>query len=174
MTKENIVKYGTYIVLAIFIALFIMSVILPKKFDVLMVESNIFLHQFFDVQGWQIVIGSFFSLLGLIKLLEFIASFYPKRLKFHKYKHDTFKNTHWKWKWNDINIENLWCYCPTCNQELSYKCDHLLFKTDFLCQKCEKQISSYDGDNINYVLSKVKAEIRRVVQRKINEEEKKL
>ena len=169
MQKEKIVKYITYLILFILITLFIISVALPNKFETIMSQSEIFLKKFFDVEGWQLVLLGFFAFLGVIKLLEFFISFFPKRLAFHSYKTDTFKNAHWKWKWNEIHIENLWCYCPQCNQELSYNCDHLLFKTDFLCPQCEKQVASYDGDNINYVLTKVKTEIRRVVQRKLNE-----
>lgn len=169
MKKEKILQYSVYFILIVLILLFIVSLILPTKFEVLLSQSELFLNSYFALEGWVLVLGAFFAFFGVIKLLDFFASFYPKRLSFHKYKNDIFKETQWKWKWQDSNIENLWCYCPSCNQELAYQCDHLLFKTEFLCQKCEKHISSYDGDNINYVLSKVKAEIRRIAQRQLQD-----
>lgn len=162
-----------YLILAVFILLFIIGLILPQTFAIIISSSMLFLNTAFMLQGWALILAIIFSLLGMIKLLEFMASFYPKRLTFHSYKEDTFKNIHWKWKWQDIRIENLWCYCPTCHQELAYKSDHLLFKTEFFCQKCEKHLCSYEGDNINYVLSNVKAEIRRISRRKLYNDNKK-
>lgn len=159
--------------MVILIGLFIIGMALPEKFDWVMVQSKLFLTSLFELKGWVLVVAIFFSLLGVIKLLEFILSFYPNYLAFHSYKQDTFKKTLWKWKWHDEEIEQLWCYCPNCNQPLAYQCDYLLYKTDFLCPTCEKQVASYDGDNINYVLTKIKTEIRRVVQRSIKEENEK-
>ena len=145
---------------------FVMSVFLPAKFEYILYELNDFLSSFIDIQIWILLVIIFLSILGLVKLFEFIKSFYPKKHSFHTYKNDIFRNVQWKWSWNNFTIEKLWCFCPTCNQELSYKCDHLLFKTELLCQKCEKHLTSYDGDNINYVLSNVKAEIRRLSKKR--------
>lgn len=167
MTKEKFVRYLVYLVLSILILLFIMSVVAPQKFELVLALTEAFLIKKFDTSGWLLLLGGFLSFIGVIKLIEFMLSFSPKKLPYHKYRQDTFKNTLWKWDWKQHNIENLWCYCPECNQELSYKCDHLLFKTEFLCQGCSKHISSYEGDNINYVLSKVKREIRRLAQKQL-------
>lgn len=172
MQKEKIVKFIIYFILSALILLFLMGILLPKKFDIVMSESEQFLTSLFATKGWVLLLLSLFTFLGFIKLCEFVISFFPKHMPFHNYKNDIFKDTHWKWKWSNEQIEQLWCYCPSCNQELSYKCDHLLFKTQLLCQKCEKQIATYDGDNINYVLSRVKSEIRRVVQRRLQENNK--
>ena len=164
------VRFGLYFIVTVLIGLLIISVILPVKFEWIMTHSKLFLNTLFETKGWMLLLLVFFSFLGVIKLIEFMLSFYPNQHKFHKYKQDTFKQALWKWKWQDDRIEQLWCYCPTCNNELSYNSDYLLYKTDLLCPNCEKLITSYDGDNINYVLTKVKSEIRRVVQRQLNEE----
>ena len=166
MKKENIVKSTIYLILAVLILFFAMSLILPKNFEYILSKLIIFLNSFVDIQGWVFVIIVFLCILGLLKLFEFIKSFYPKKLSFHNYRNDVFRNVHWKWSWNNFIIEKLWCFCPTCNQELSHKCDHLLFKTELLCPKCEKQLTTYEGDNINYVLTNVKAEIRRLSKKR--------
>ncbi len=167
MTKEKFVKFIVYLILSVLIALFVLSVVNPEKFSILLKQTDYFLHKTFETKGWILLLSVLLSLIGLIKLIEFIISFKPTRLPYHKYRHDTFKGALWRWEWRDFHVENLWCYCPTCNQELSYKCDHLLFKTEFLCQRCEKHLCSYDGDNINYVLSHVKREVRRLAQKQL-------
>ncbi len=161
------VKLVVYAILAILIAFFILSVANPEKFTEVLEQINAFLYKDFDAKGWIFITAGFLSLIGCLKIIEFLFSFRSTRLPYHKYRHDTFKGALWRWEWREHQVENLWCYCETCHQELSYKCDHLLFKTEFLCQKCEKQICSYDGDNINYVLSHVKREVRRLAQKQL-------
>jgi transcription initiation factor IIE alpha subunit len=71
----------------------------------------------------------------------------------------------WKWRWNENKIEQLWCFCPTCNDELSYDNDHLLQTITFSCEHCNKEIAKFNAQNINAVLAFVKNEIRRILRK---------
>lgn len=127
----------------------------------------------YSVNGGILLFLIVFCVIGLGFVLYRIYYTQPAQASFTNYRSETIKDALWKWQWVDNKIEKLWCFCPTCNNELSYESDHLLFQTTFTCHTCNKEIMKIEGSNVNYVLNFVKKEIRRNIQRNMSTEHKK-
>jgi len=89
------------------------------------------------------------------------------------YKEDIIYNVKWKWEWSRDKIVNLQCFCPICDEELYY--DNLynennlkLQKLDFICDKCNKVVTSIPySNNVSRSSLNIKKEIERVIRKKI-------
>lgn len=127
----------------------------------------------YSINGWILLFFILFSAIGLAYVLYRLYYTQPLRAFYMSYKTDTIKDAIWKWQWQESSIEHLWCYCPTCNSELSYESDHLLFQTTFTCPYCNKEVTKMEGSNVNYVLNFIKREIRRNIQRQMKEKAQK-
>lgn len=166
MTLQHIFKLLIYMVLAFLIGLFILSLTYPVLFEQLLKNSNIFLHTSYDFQGWQLLLLGSMAFMAVAQGVWILIRLTPSSLPFHSYNEDEFKTMTWKWSWKAHDIEKLWCYCPTCAEPLTYSCDHLLYQTQFICEKCEKEIAKYDGDTLHHVFTRVHRDIKRVLHKK--------
>ncbi len=119
----------------------------------------------YTINGWILLFLISFSLIGFGFVLYKIYYIKPKKSIYADHTIHEIKGAVWKWHWNENKIEQLWCFCPECNDELSYDNDHLLQTITFSCQQCDKQISKFNAHNINAVLVFVKNEIRRILKK---------
>ncbi|MGD9553242.1 MAG: hypothetical protein AB7D96_09445 [Arcobacteraceae bacterium] len=85
---------------------------------------------------------------------------------YFQYHEDIFYDTQWTWEWN-INKEilNLKPTCPACHSELFYHFDTLLHQTEFVCEKCNKQIANVNSSHRNFVVESVKKSIIRKLKK---------
>lgn len=118
------------------------------------------------INGWLLLFFISFSIIGFCFVLYKIYYIEPKKSIYADHTLQEIKGAVWKWHWNQNKIEQLWCFCPVCNDELSYDNDHLLNVITFSCEHCQKEISKFDAQNINGVLTFVKNEIRRTLKRR--------
>ena len=90
------------------------------------------------------------------------------------YKEDIIYNVKWKWEWSGDEIINLQCFCPKCGDELYYDslCNDSnlkLHKLDFICDRCNKVVTSIPySNNISRSSLNVKREIERVIRKRMN------
>ncbi|WP_320035569.1 hypothetical protein [Halarcobacter sp.] len=89
------------------------------------------------------------------------------------YKEDIIYNVKWKWEWSRNDIVNLQCFCPTCGEELYYESLYndnnlKLQKLDFICDKCNKVVTSIPySNNVSRSSLNIKKEIERVIRKKM-------
>lgn len=89
------------------------------------------------------------------------------------YKSDRLFGAQWHWSYSGGAIKNLWCLCPSCQNELVYSefvpnpydftHDGMEPKTEFLCERCGTPRSSLKGRK-DYALGTVEREIRRKIR----------
>ncbi|MDD2640571.1 MAG: hypothetical protein PHS65_06220 [Arcobacteraceae bacterium] len=128
-------------------------------------ELQTLLVSHYAINGWLLLFLVVFALIGLGGVLYKIYYIKPKKSIYAHHTVQEIKNAVWKWRWNENKIEQLWCFCPTCNDELSYDTDHLLQTITFSCERCNKEVSKFNSQNINAVLAFVKNEIRRILRK---------
>jgi hypothetical protein len=94
-----------------------------------------------------------------------------KRNEYKKYTEDIFFNIIWRWNWGYTGIEDLWCYCPNCDLELTYDDNSTRRyshdpnpRTDFICDHCQKTISSIPNQDKDFIVGIIEREIRRKVR----------
>ena len=101
---------------------------------------------------------AFLTLIHL--LLDVIFKF--RAPAYFKYHEDIFYDIQWNWDWNlKKEILHLKPTCPTCKSEVYYNFDTLLYKTEFVCEKCNKQLANINSSNRNFVVESVKKSIIR-------------
>lgn len=163
-------KSHYYIPFASFLALLVvvLFVFVPSF------KANIFVwhHQIktllvssYSINGWVLLFLVLFAIIGFCFVLYKLYYVEPRKSIYAHHTTQEIKGAVWKWHWNENKIEQLWCFCPTCNDELGYNHDHLLHTITFSCQQCNKEISKFDAQNINAVLTFVKNEIRRILRK---------
>lgn len=131
----------------------------------LQVELKTLLTSNYSINGWILLFLAVFALIGLSGVLYKIYYIKPKKSIYAHHTVQEIKHAVWKWHWNENKIEQLWCFCPTCNDELSYDTDHLLQTITFSCERCNKEVSKFNAHNINAVLAFIKNEIRRLLRK---------
>lgn len=102
--------------------------------------------------------------LGLCTFVHIIidAIFKFKVPSYFHYNEDIFYDTKWNWDWSTKKeILNLKPSCPTCKGEVFYSFDTLLHKTEFVCEKCKKQLANINSSHRNFVVQSVKKTIIR-------------
>lgn len=89
----------------------------------------------------------------------------------YSYIEDSMYGAKWRWQWISGQINNTWCYCPTCDATLVYddsSCRNYLIttkKTDFICENCSNSIvASINGGNKDYVIGAIEREIDRRIR----------
>ena len=133
------------------------------------------------VAGWMIVVLVVLSSIALIAGigLAYLALTQRKdgvdtNWNFQGYNADVIGNLHWKWSWNLGHIQNLWCFCPRCDAELSPI--EGLGVTEFVCENCTRYLdNNFDpmqtrppvarqhGD-MSYIVQATEREIRRRIR----------
>lgn len=160
-----------YLPLLSFFTLFILLlfIFVPAfKENILIVHEHIrsALIGSYKVNGWILLFLVLFSMVGFGYVLYTLYYTKPRKSFYANYRSESIKNALWKWQWKENSIESLWCFCPKCNGELSYNTDFLLQEISFSCQNCQQEITKIQGENINYVLTYIKKEIRRIITKK--------
>lgn len=93
-------------------------------------------------------------------LLDVVFEFKPPA--YFNYHQDIFYDVQWNWDWNlKKEILHLKPTCPMCKSDVYYRFDTLLSKTEFVCEKCNKQLANVNSSNRNFVVESVKKSIRR-------------
>lgn len=101
---------------------------------------------------------AFFTLIHL--LLDVFFKF--KAPSYFQYNQDIFYDVQWNWDWNlKKEILHLTPSCPTCKSNVYYTFDTLLNQTEFVCEKCNKQLANVNSSNRNFVLESVEKSIIR-------------
>lgn len=112
------------------------------------------------LNGVMIFLLTFASLTFFHLLLDVIFKF--KVPAYFKYEQDIFYEVQWQWNWNtNKEILHLKPFCPTCKSEVYYNFDTLLYKTEFVCEQCNKQLSNVNSSDRNFVAESVKKSIFR-------------
>jgi len=124
----------------------------------------------YSAPGWLLTL---FGALALVTIVRWGASLLrrePERDAAHEtYTTDHLYGANWRWTWQGREVQNLWCFCPSCDSELVYddsSCRDVLResepRTEFICEHCgHNRVSSIKGGNKAYALSAVQREIRR-------------
>lgn len=136
---------------------------------------------------WEVLVASYWMpgyaylptfILAFIGLVSILVGIYiavkgegkPEEPEFKKYTEDFIRGVKWRWVWADNQISNVWCYCPNCDATLVYddrSCRDLLediHKTDFICENCNRVITSITGGNKAYAISLISREIVRKIR----------
>ena len=166
--SEYLKKSHYYKPIASFLALFfvVLLIFVPSfKTNIFdwQIQLKAILTSNYLINGWILLFLIVFALIGFCFVLYKLYYIEPKKSIFAHHTTHEIKGAVWKWHWNQNKIEQLWCFCPTCNDELSYDHDHLLHTITLSCPHCKKEISKFDAQNINGVLTFVKNEIRRIL-----------
>lgn len=123
--------------------------------------------------GWLLLI---LVLLGLITCVRGVGFLWQGAVgdlrELQAYTMDNLYGAKWRWQWRGEDIQNLWCFCPSCDSELVYddsSCRDVLRisepRTNFICEHCgHVHIASIKGGNKAYALSAVQREIRRKIR----------
>lgn len=125
-----------------------------------------------EVYGWVLVLLVIFSIITLIRIIYLIL--HGNLSESEKlYKSDRLFGVDWSWRYGDGAIENLWCFCPHCNNELVFSefepnyfnvnHDGIEPETIFICDRCDINRCTLKG-NKEYALGTVKREIQRKIR----------
>ena len=92
----------------------------------------------------------------------------------HNYTEDFFDGVRWRWGWRGNRVDNLWCFCPSCDAQLVY---HETYgATEFICERCPSNrtvdpfesggrlVTTVRGGDRNYVLARAIREIDRRIR----------
>lgn len=125
-----------------------------------------------EVYGWVLLLLTSLSAPVLIKLISLAARKNEPGIE-DLYKSDRLFGADWHWHYLNGSIQNLWCLCPSCMNELvysefvpdryNYAHNDLEERTDFLCERCDTIRCSLKG-NKRYALGTVEREIRRKIR----------
>ncbi|WP_419767493.1 hypothetical protein [Arcobacter sp.] len=125
--------------------------------------------QSYSFSGWFLLLIFIFAFIGLITIIKTIKG-KLKEPEFKSYVEDTIYQAKWRWKWSGEQVLSLWCYCPCCDASLVYNDSSnydrysSIKKTEFICENCDKIITSIKGGNKNYAVSAVEREIERRIR----------
>jgi hypothetical protein len=134
---------------------------------------NLFTSEY-STPGWILAILFTLSIISVARLMatllrKNVAEKSEEKAQYQSYNTDIFYGAKWRWRWNAQEIENLWCFCPSCDSELVYddsSCRDVLRvttpRTDFYCEHCgHNLVTSIKGGNKSYAESAIQREIRR-------------
>jgi hypothetical protein len=116
------------------------------------------------INGIMIFLFIFASLTLLHLLVEIVFKF--KVPAYFKYDQDIFYDVQWQWDWNtNKEIMHLKPFCPVCKSPVYYTFDTLLYKTEFVCEPCNKQLANINSSDRNFVIESVKKSIVRKLKK---------
>ena len=180
MKKELLVGIITTVVGGI-----ILMIIEPsRKFVIILIMKLIYFFRMFFSFIWKFLIGNheingFLIVFSVILWILFLIIIFmtikenlsnKKHQTYNDYKDDIFYGLTWRWHWDNMNISNLWCFCPTCEFELSYRNEQVYLdvfrstqKVVFTCEHCQREYPfiGYDKD---YFVNVIGREIRRKIR----------
>ena len=87
--------------------------------------------------GWAILVVGLLALFGVIIIGILLKDFLLKGNKeppFRNYTEDMLDGVRWRWRWIGNRIDNLWCYCPSCDAQLVHS--EGFSETSFICERC--------------------------------------
>ena len=93
-----------------------------------------------QIPGWVILILGLLGLSGAVIIgMAVIVILQRKKRQpvqdpFATYTEDLVDGVRWRWTWYGGRINNLWCFCPTCDAQLVTESDS--FETRFICERC--------------------------------------
>jgi predicted RNA-binding Zn-ribbon protein involved in translation (DUF1610 family) len=107
----------------------------------------------------------FFMLLAAL-ILYFV---FHKTEKYKNFKSLNMYNIIWRWEWRAKKVVSLWCYCPTCGEQLvcddEYSHSKIMLAnktTFFICKTCgDVEKSRVIGGDRSHVLKIVRLEINK-------------
>ena len=112
------------------------------------------------VANWQLLI------LGLLALAAptWLTVVVLRRLTpaWRRYREDHFLGMRWRWDYKNSQPQNVRCYCPEDDTQLTYHYSQTDNEVIFRCETCERIYGSFAGD-----VSYVRGVIRRQIQRKL-------
>lgn len=124
----------------------------------------------FSLPGWLILLLGVLSSVTVVSIAVRLLRKGASPLSAHStYVNDRLFGAMWRWRWDGHHIQNLWCFCPTCDAELVYddsSCRDVLNRstprTEFYCEHCgHARVASIEGGDKDYALSAVQRELRR-------------
>ena len=119
----------------------------------------------YALPGWAWL---FIFLLALNGLARFFHAIRRDELapEYEKYVEDFIYNIKWRWTWVENSISDIWCFCPDCDATLVSRFGSLLGLQEikFMCENCNRVVTSIPGSNPNYVIDMVKREIHRRIR----------
>jgi len=119
-----------------------------------------------NVPGWLILVWSLLSLVALMQIINVLRpAKVPDYISFTQMNHN---GVVWRWQWLQGTIQNLWCFCPSCDAELVKSEPEELRSllrnqscVDLVCENCDGIIAHINGGGLSYALENAKREIRR-------------
>jgi len=129
--------------------------------------NNLFESYFF--LGW------FLLVIFALALIGFLTIFFGIKSNFDTPEHSTYNSDsifgmNWRWSWKGYNINDLWCFCPSCDATLVYddSSRHDFYHstvTHFLCENCSNRIvGTIKGGDKTYAIGAIKREIDRRIR----------
>ena len=111
------------------------------------------------IPGWGILVLVLLGLSGLIIIGMAVIVILrrkkrqPTQHPLATYTEDLVDGVRWSWTWLGGTINNLWCYCPTCDAQLVTKSDY--FETRFICERCPASGQSGMSGKLGRVVTRV-------------------
>lgn len=128
-----------------------------------------FLITSYALPGWGWLIISMFAIVGVVNIYLALKG-EPEEPEFKSYTEDFFYGAKWRWNWTGTQVSNVWCFCPSCDATLIYddsSCRSFYSdtnETDFICENCNRKVTSINGGNKGFAIGAVKREIDRRVR----------
>ncbi|MFZ6039751.1 hypothetical protein ACOV11_04490 [Vibrio natriegens] len=123
----------------------------------------------YALPGWAWIPIILLTLVGIFNIYRSLRT-PQKQPTYTNYQEDYFYSTKWRWSWDNSEISNLWCFCPSCDATLVYddsSCGTFYEedKTHFICENCNNSvITTVKGGNHYYALSAAEREIFRRIR----------
>lgn len=180
MNKNEISTIKTSVVSGII--LIIISLIIPISREYILKFFSLlgnmfssfwsFLSSTYPVYGWVLIIAGISVLIIILEIFSALKNIgrNSEVNNFKSYKEDIIFNVKWRWEWISNSIENLWCFCPTCDATLVYTDNtvrHYLNnenKVDFTCENCDIKLASIPGSTRYDALNFIKRELERRIR----------
>ena len=93
-----------------------------------------------QIPGWTILVLVLLALSGVVIIGMAVIVILRRRKRqpaqdpIARYTTDLVDGVRWRWTWDGGRINNLWCFCPTCDAQLVSESDYS--ETRFICERC--------------------------------------
>ena len=125
----------------------------------------------YSTPGWVFLLLGMLSIPTIIRTVQKLKKPGSPQAVNHYFQDNLF-GTIWRWAYGYNAFSNLWCFCPSCDNELVFKEVYSssykgLYdgpnQTEFICERCQTTRAKIEGDK-NHALGKVEREIRRKIR----------
>jgi hypothetical protein len=113
-----------------------------------------------SLPGWILIILFLLAFVGIKKI--FLELKTDKEYK--HYTEDIIQNVKWRWSWKGKEISDISPFCQSCDNQLVLKYDHINYKIDFICERCNKVVATITDANMYGEFDPVKREISRKIR----------